>query len=691
MALVSRPIPSLLNGVSQQPPSLRKASQCERLINGYPNLVDGLTKRPPSYYVDTISASSLGAVLTYPLNFGGTDQFIMVLEDGDVSVYATDGTPMTMSFSVSKTYLDVSNPITDFGVVAVEDVIYIVNKTVIVDYDTPTAGGTYQGEVQTFGSLPTSGLSDGDVYRIVGDDTVVLTGYYVKWDATASTWKECPYPGIETTLDGALMPHKLTWNGTTTFTFDEETWTPRAAGSLTSLPEPNFVARAIRDVFFYRNRLGFLAGEYCVLSQSGPDYQNFFRQSATDILDNDFIDVRAANVKVSTLDSAIQLNKQLLMLNRSTQFVMGTADGQLLTPTTAAIDVATNYAANSVAKPVTVGNSVYFPSENALFSALREYTVSNDSQVANSAEDITAHIPSYIPAGVFRIAVAENDNVLFLLTTGDQTRVYINNYFWLNEEKVQNAWGYWQFDSADTILSMDIFGSSLFLLIERADGVHLERIDLKDDPTLTDMGFVCHLDHRVKVSGVYDGGADETTWTLPYEHSPFTEVQVVKCEDWTTSYGALIATPTLSGTNDVVASGDYSDYDVYIGVPYTFTYRFSELFVRDSNKPDEGSPILNAVLHLRTMNIRFNETGFLRAEVTPRTGATTYQYSFNGMVLDTADLVIGTPNITTGTFRFPVVADSQRAVIDLVNDSHMPSAIVSAEWSGNFTPKAGRR
>lgn len=693
MSLVSRNIPSLLNGVSQQPPSLRQASQCEQMVNGYPSLSDGLIKRAPSYYIATLTGTAYGSAFVTTLDYGGTDQFFLVLVDTDLFIFDTDGNSETVSFPDGKTYLNVTDPVTDFAVVAVEDVAYITNKTIIVDYDgATTAGGTFKGYVQTFANLPTTGLTDGDVYQIVGDDTVVLTGYYVKWDATNSIWQECPSVGTEIRLDPAKMPYKLTWSGTA-FTFQQESWGNRGAGSLTSLPEPNFIARTIRDIFFFRNRLGVLAGEYCILSQSGPDYQNFFRQSATDILDNDFIDLRAANIKVSTLNFAVPFNKQLLLLSQGSQFILGTGAGQLLTGNTAAIDVATNYAANSVAKPVVAGNSTYFPSENTLFSSVREYTVSDDTQVANTAEDITAHIPAYIPAGVFKMAIAENDDTLFVLTSGNQRRLYVYKYFWLNDQKVQNAWSYWEFDADSTVLSMDVIGSSLFVLIDKTDGTHLHRIDLKDDPSLTEMGFTCHLDSRVLLTGVYDGVNDWTTWTLPYAHGAYTadDFQLVKSGEWPSSYGALVTGHSLVSTNQVRVPGDFSAGKVYIGLIYTFQYRFSELFVREGNDPDRGSPILNATVHIRTMNIRYSQTGYLRAEVTPRTGSSTYTYTFSGKLIGAADLLIGTPNITTGTFRFPVTADSSRVTMDLINDSHVPSAIVSAEWQGNYSPRAGRR
>ena len=48
MTLISTSIPNLINGVSQQPPSVRLVTQAEKQENGLSSVVDGLTKRPPT-------------------------------------------------------------------------------------------------------------------------------------------------------------------------------------------------------------------------------------------------------------------------------------------------------------------------------------------------------------------------------------------------------------------------------------------------------------------------------------------------------------------------------------------------------------------------------------------------------------------------------------------------------------------
>ena len=54
MGLVSKSIPNLINGVSQQPPALRLDSQGEVQENGLSDVVDGLKKRPPSKFINKL-------------------------------------------------------------------------------------------------------------------------------------------------------------------------------------------------------------------------------------------------------------------------------------------------------------------------------------------------------------------------------------------------------------------------------------------------------------------------------------------------------------------------------------------------------------------------------------------------------------------------------------------------------------
>lgn len=691
MSQVRRPIPSLLNGVSQQPSSLRHPSQCSLQVNGYASLAEGLKKRHPTQHLAKISATAYNDVHTHVINWSTTEQWLIVLVDDDLYAFDFDGNEITVNFPDGKAYLSVTDPVTDFATTAIGDTIYVVNKTVTVAQTAATAPGTLVGQVQDFASLPTSGLTDQDVHEIVGNDTLHASGYYMMWDATAVVWNECAEPGILTTLDPTTMPLELTFStGTGQFTLQEPTWAARDTGDTTSLPDPYFIGKEIRDAVFYRNRLVVLSGEYTTLSRSGPNYTDFFYQSASTELATDPINLRAANVRVSTLNSAVPFNKQLVTFSDKTQFVLSTAIGQVLQGTTAALDISTSYTANAVATPYAVGNSMYFASEDSLFANLREYSASSINELSNVAEEVTAHVPQLIPSGVYKLAVVEDEDAMLVVTTGDQTRLYLYKYFWLNEEKVQSAWSVWDFDANDTILNIDVIDSSVYLLVQRTDGVHLERIDLTDDPTLSDLGFTCLLDKRVELTASFDSGTGLSTWTMPYDTTTDAlELNIVKGGDWSGAEGSTIAVSGQPTATTVTAIGDYSAYACYIGVPYTFQYRFSEQFLRKSEENDSGTPVLQGNLQLLNFHLKFYDTGYLRAVVTPRANANAFTYVYNGMTLGDSELIIGEPRLAEGVFSFPVVANSKNVTIDIFNDKHVPNALVSAEWNGNFTSKSG--
>ena len=58
MGLVSKSIPNLINGISQQPPSLRLESQGEIQENGLSDVVDGLKKRPPTKFLKKLKRTT---------------------------------------------------------------------------------------------------------------------------------------------------------------------------------------------------------------------------------------------------------------------------------------------------------------------------------------------------------------------------------------------------------------------------------------------------------------------------------------------------------------------------------------------------------------------------------------------------------------------------------------------------------
>ena len=149
MPLISSSIPNLINGISQQPPALRLASQAESVVNCMSSPVEGLKKRPPMNHVAKLFSGSAGTnrPFIHIVDRDGSVRYLVIIQDGDLKVFDLDGTEKTVSFPDGKTYLDVANtadPSNQFRVASVADYTFITNreKTVAMDSATSTNWGT---------------------------------------------------------------------------------------------------------------------------------------------------------------------------------------------------------------------------------------------------------------------------------------------------------------------------------------------------------------------------------------------------------------------------------------------------------------------------------------------------------------------------------------------------------------------
>ena len=168
MALVSKNIPNLINGVSQQPPALRLETQGEVQENGLSDVVDGLKKRPPTVFkkqfVRTQSWTQVGggnltASNTTPLNMTGSfthtykrsddEQYTVVIfpnqTTAKIYVYDIDGNLRYESGKASwladGTYIETNTDSTAYcssttaanlTATSVADSTFLVNKTTTV-------------------------------------------------------------------------------------------------------------------------------------------------------------------------------------------------------------------------------------------------------------------------------------------------------------------------------------------------------------------------------------------------------------------------------------------------------------------------------------------------------------------------------------------------------------------------------
>lgn len=141
MALISQAVPNLINGVSQQPPSLRLNTQAEMQENGLSSVVNGLSKRPSTQHVaDLGSITNLDKAFIHTIRRDENEFYSMVIDTaGTIRVYDKEGTARTVTNNAPTYLTGLTNPSEELAAVSIADTTFIVNKTTVVGKDTTTS------------------------------------------------------------------------------------------------------------------------------------------------------------------------------------------------------------------------------------------------------------------------------------------------------------------------------------------------------------------------------------------------------------------------------------------------------------------------------------------------------------------------------------------------------------------------
>ena len=482
-------------------------------------------------------------------------------------------------------------------------------------------------------------------------------------------------------------------------------WGERVVGDLESAPDPSFIGQNINNVFFFRNRLGFLAGDNVILS-TVSEFFNFFPETVISVLDTEPIDVAASHTKVAILKHAVTMGEKLILFSEQTQFVLeSSADN--LTPATANVLVQTEFESNAAAQPVGSGSSIYFLTKKGSFAGIREYIIAGNQQIQDAA-NTTIHVPRLIPSGIFKMAVSNNQDILVLLGTDNPNKLYVNR--WLYGEgfsKALNAWFTYTFNSNRSILNIDFIGTDLIMVVAEANGVTIEKIPFETSFREPNAKFEYHLDHKVTeattgVSVSYDSTNNLSTFTVPYrlranmnivgrylangETSTFVDAQgntktLVSGQALTTTNG------TDGTTSTITAAGDFRNSKFIIGEPYEMHYRFSQQ--RLTQGGGGATELISGRLQIHHFYIKYEDSGFFQVEVTPENRDTS-THKFTGRLLGAASASIGLINLDTGTFKVPIMSKSDRVNIDIKNNTFLPTLLASAEYEGVFHMRSRR-
>jgi hypothetical protein len=513
----------------------------------------------------------------------------------------------------------------------------------------------------------------GLVVKVAGDTELNQDDYYVRFQTNSGGssgrgyWEETASPNISVGLDGQTMPHQLINTGTNTFVLQTMTLDERSAGDDDTNPHPSFVGKKLRSVFFFKNRLGFVTGDSVVMSEAGHFF-NFYRKTVTTLLDDAPIDINVSSTKVTNLKSAVGFQGNLMLFADNQQFVL--RGGDILTAKTVSVSPATSYDVEDSVKPLALGSYIYFPFTRGTYTGVRELAV--DASTDNfDAVEITEHVPAYVPKDIIAMSGTSSEDIIALLSNDEKGSLYIYNYFWNNNQKVLSAWS--KFTFTGEIRGIEFIGSTLYAVIVNNGETNLVEMPLESG-LKDDTGFVTHLDMRV-ANTVLSGN---DVINLPY--TPEDD----SVEVYTTDGLALGCSNV--GSVVTLSSPVASDTDVWVGTPYTMKYTFSEQLFK-AQAGNGKSPSNAAKMMIRNGSVYYDKSSFFKVKVTPKF-RDTYENVFTPDVVGSTTL--GSLNLDSGFYRFPVFTKPEDTTITIENDSALPSTFQSAEFESFVHSRSNR-
>ena len=539
--------------------------------------------------------------------------------------------------------------------------------------------------VQSFNKLPLEAPND-YIIKISGDMNKGSDAYYVKYNANDKLWEECVGWNVSKGFKADTMPHAIVREDSNTYRLQRLDWGQRTCGDEKTNPDPTFVGETINDIFLYRNRIGLLTGENVVLSKTGK-YFDFMPSSVASLSDDDPIDVAVSSARINILKYAVPYDNELVLFSDNSQFALTSAT--TLTANNLQLNLVSSYKTTNDVRPLDVGKGMYFVNRRSGYSSVYRYYNSQTTVNSKIADDVTAHVPTYIPDDINLIKGSTTENFLALMSNKETSTIYFYKFFYDEETLKQQSWSKWKFNDECKILSLDAIGSILYVLIETSTRIHLCSFDFtRNTKDFKEELYQYHLDFKVRChldsQPLYD------------ENTGITSVKL------TDVYGADSSIPFAKGTVNIIndkgvifrfeepeggwtsnsvlkVEDNLINKDIFVGVQYDFEYKFSKYLIKqiDQNgslaSPEEGR------LQLKRAWVSYQHSGHFEAIVNDK-----YKYPMSGLYLNYNNSLLGKLAVSNGSLKFACQGNAENTDVTIKSSTPTPLHLISSGWEGLY-------
>jgi hypothetical protein len=560
------------------------------------------------------------------------------------------------------------------------------------------------------------------IVKVTGAGESTRDDYWVQFISNNSTfsegiWFECTAPGQKFKLNPATMPAILIRQSDGSFclkyangltpavgitpsgsNYASYVWVDRKAGDDDTNEFPTFLNNGITNMIYHQGRLGLMANDNIIFSETS-EFFNFFRTTVLDVLDTDPIDIASSTPRVGNITAAVQFNRDVILFTPTSQMIL--RGGDVLSPKSVALAPAAEFEnQTATVKPFASANSIFFTYANGGFAGVRELVPQASLDGAYYANDLTNNVPRLIPNNIKHMTATSHDNIAMVVSEGS---LYGYRYFTSGAEKLQSAW--FRFQIADpnkglaTVLWCQFVNSDLYIAMLRGGtdankNLVFEKMRMGagiNDIASTSSNAITYLDQRYLFAvgaGSYNSSTNLTTFTLPKPMSY--DVAITKAI-YPSGYALKIISGTAYNTSTYAAGtinvfGNQSATKVWVGASYDTIYKFSTPYLKGQAGRGVAS-ITSGRYQLRYLNLQYSETAYFRVIVDVK-NEDSYEYIYTGLILGT-DL-LDELQLDTGSFRVPLFSKNDNITITLINESHLPSKILSGELEAFYNDRSQR-
>jgi len=592
----------------------------------------------------------------------------------------------------------------DFTATAVGPGIYVTSSAAftvnVIGGSQENAIYAFQDKVTNVSQLPIQ-CQNGYKLKVINSANIAEDDMWVKFETTNNatsgpgTWTESNAPGLSYKLDPLTMPHQLVRQADGSFEYDPVAWEERDIGDDLTNPAPSFVGSEIRNMFFFRNRFGFLSGDTVVMSKA-DSFFDFFAGSAQIAAADDPIDISASSTKPVFLNYVKTTSAGLVMFSDTEQFLLST-DSDILSPETAKINTLSAFEADTNIEPVNLGTSLAFVSKTPLWARLFELSgisLTDPPQMFNTS----SIVPELIPADVNNVAGSSGMSIISLGQTGTST-LYQFRFYQVPEGRKASTWYKW--DLTGTLVDQFFDGSTFYAVVANGSNISTISIDLRQ---ASDTGFltlptgektdVCMDYYNTNPYRTYDSGTDVTRVFLPFTHISGKTLAVIALGGYIggtlgatdASVGAILY-PTVAGSAGseyVDIAGDYRGKNLIIGYIYTMTVELPKLYY-SQQKGDIPVADFTSDLIIHRLKVSTGLSGPVKYNVNltgipDRTHTVSVIQPFTYVANNVAMAAQAVHDV-------PVYQRNENISLSIVGDTPLPVSLLGMNWEGKYNKK----